>query len=176
MMVGYTHESTTLWSIWDPDFDVVRTQSEVIFDKEQNAYVSCTQPELIFLDCHQNTLTNFILEMDFSEHIILQLERVEMDFSTAVPRISVERVKATEVVITATLMMSQMSIAICPMTILIEVSLHVQVRDHILLTRGIQSFSHIVVIIAHASHRHREKTLNTAYISAARITLPAVKP
>jgi len=41
-MVGYTHESTTLWRIWDPDFHVVRTQSEVIFDKEQNAYVSCT--------------------------------------------------------------------------------------------------------------------------------------
>jgi hypothetical protein len=99
------------------------------------------QTELIFLDCQkmQNTLRNFILEMDFSacktletemdfsEHRTLQLEWVEMDFSMTVPRISVERVKATAVVITATLMMSQMSIGICPMTILIEVSLHVQV-------------------------------------------------
>jgi hypothetical protein len=122
----------------------------------------------------QNTLRNFILEMDFSEH--RTLERMEMDFSMPVPRISVERVKATEVVIMATLMMSQMSIGICLMTILIEVSLHVQVRDHILLTRGIQSFSHTVVIIARASHRRRDNILSTAAVSAARITLPAGKP
>jgi hypothetical protein len=98
------------------------------------------QTELIFLDCQkmQNTLRNFILEMDFSEHRTLQLEWVEMGFSMAVPRISAERVKATAVVITATLMMSQMFNGICPMTILIEVSLHVLVRDHILLTRGIE--------------------------------------
>jgi len=134
------------------------------------------QTELIFLDCQKmpNTLRNFILEMDFSEHRTLEL--MEMDFSTAVPRISVERVKVTAVVITATLMMSQMFIAICPMTILMEVSLHVQVRDHILLTRGIQSFSHTVVIISRASHRRRDNTLNTADLSAARITLPAGKP
>jgi hypothetical protein len=51
-----------------------------------------------------------------------------MDFSMAVPRISVERVKATEVVIMATLMMSQRSIAISPTTRhFVEVSLHVQV-------------------------------------------------
>jgi hypothetical protein len=41
-MVGYTHDSTTLWRIWDPNFQVVRAQSEVIFDEERNAYVSCT--------------------------------------------------------------------------------------------------------------------------------------
>jgi hypothetical protein len=85
------------------------------------------QTELIFLNCQkmQNILRNFLLEMDFSEH--RTLERMEMDFSMPVPRISVERVKATEVVITATLMMSQMFIAICPTTIhFVEVSLHVQ--------------------------------------------------
>jgi len=122
----------------------------------------------------QNTLRNFILEMDFSEH--RTLERIEMDFSMAVPRISVERVEATAVVIMATLMMSHMCIAICPMTILVEVSLHVQVRDHILLTRGIRSFSHTVVIIARASHRRRDEFLSTADVSAARMTLPAGKP
>jgi len=42
MMVGYTHDSTTLWRIWDPNFQVVRAQSEVIFDEERNAYVSST--------------------------------------------------------------------------------------------------------------------------------------
>jgi hypothetical protein len=42
MMVGYTHDSTTLCRIWDPNFQVVRAQSEVIFDEERNAYVSCT--------------------------------------------------------------------------------------------------------------------------------------
>jgi hypothetical protein len=59
------------------------------------------QTELTFLDCQKmlNTLRNFILEMDFSEHRTLQLERVEMDFSMPVPRISVERVQATAVVI-----------------------------------------------------------------------------
>jgi len=77
--------------------------------------------ELTFLDCQkmQNTLRSFILEMDFSEHRTLQLEWVEMDFSMAIPRISVDRVKAPEV-ITATVIMSQMSIGICPMTILIR--------------------------------------------------------
>ena len=135
----------------------------------------------------QNKLRNFILEMDFSvcktletgmdfcEHRTLQLEWVEMDFSMAVPRISVERVKATAVVITATLMMSQMFNGICPMTILIEVSLQVQVRDRILLMRRIQSLSHTVVIIARASHWCRDNILSTADVSAARITLPAGK-
>jgi hypothetical protein len=83
--------------------------------------------ELIFLDCQkmQDTLKNFILEMNFSEHITF--ERMEMDFSMPVPRISVEWVKATTVVIMATLMGSQMSIAIWPTTIhFVEVSLHVQ--------------------------------------------------
>jgi len=144
------------------------------------------QTELIFLDCQkmQNALRNIIREMDFSacktletemnfsDHRTLQLEWVEMDFSMAVPRISVERMKATEVVITATVMMSQMSIAICPMTILVEVSLLVKFRDHILLTRGIQSFSYTVVIISCASHLHRDHTLSTADVSAPRITLP----
>ena len=41
-MVGYTHDSTPVWRIWDPNFQVVRAQSEVIFDEERNAYVSCT--------------------------------------------------------------------------------------------------------------------------------------
>jgi hypothetical protein len=66
-------------------------------------------------------------EVDFSKHITLQLEWVGMDFSMAVPWISVERVKATALVITTTLMLSPMSIGICPMTILIEVSLLIQV-------------------------------------------------
>ena len=72
------------------------------------------------MDCHkiQNTFRNFILEMDFSacktletemdisEHRTLQLEWVEMDFSMAISRTSVEQVKATEVATTATLLMS----------------------------------------------------------------------
>jgi hypothetical protein len=93
-----------------------------------------------FLDWQKmhNSLRNFILEMDFTNHRTLQLEWVEMGFSMVFPRISVEREKATAVVIIATLMLSQMSIGICPMTIHIEFSQHLQVRGHILLTRGIQ--------------------------------------
>jgi hypothetical protein len=41
--------------------------------------------------------------------------------------ISGEQAKATAVVIMATLIICQISISICPMTILIEVSLHVQI-------------------------------------------------
>jgi hypothetical protein len=76
------------------------------------------QTELILLEYQQmqNTLRNFILEkdfsacktlemeMDFSEHRTEQLEWVEMNISMAVPKISVERMEAPEV-ITATLMM-----------------------------------------------------------------------
>jgi len=40
-MVGYVHDSTTLWRIWDPAFRVVRSQSDVIFDMERNAQASC---------------------------------------------------------------------------------------------------------------------------------------
>jgi len=41
MMVGYVHDLTTLWRIWDPAFRVVRSQSDVIFDEERNAHSSC---------------------------------------------------------------------------------------------------------------------------------------
>jgi len=40
-MVGYVHNSTTLWSIWDPAFLVLKSQSDVIFDEERNAHISC---------------------------------------------------------------------------------------------------------------------------------------
>ena len=40
MMVGYVHDSTTLWRIWDPAFRVVRSQSDVIFDDERIAHSS----------------------------------------------------------------------------------------------------------------------------------------
>jgi len=41
MMVGYTHDSKTLWRIWDPEFQKVKAQSEVVFDEERNAHRSC---------------------------------------------------------------------------------------------------------------------------------------
>jgi hypothetical protein len=41
MMVRYTHNSETLWRIWDPEFQKVKAQSAVIFDKERNAHMSC---------------------------------------------------------------------------------------------------------------------------------------
>jgi len=40
-MVGYVHDSTALWRIWDPAFRVVRSQSDVIFDDARNAHASC---------------------------------------------------------------------------------------------------------------------------------------
>jgi len=41
MMVGYTHDSKTLWRIWDPEFQMVKAQSEVIFNEGRNAHMSC---------------------------------------------------------------------------------------------------------------------------------------
>jgi len=40
-MVGYMHDSTTPWGLWDLAFRVVRSQSDVIFDEERNAHSSC---------------------------------------------------------------------------------------------------------------------------------------
>jgi len=41
MMVGYTHYSKSLWRIWDPEFQRVKTQSEVVFNKERNSHMLC---------------------------------------------------------------------------------------------------------------------------------------
>jgi len=41
MMVSYTHDSKTLWWLWDPEFQRVKAQSEVVFDEERNAHMSC---------------------------------------------------------------------------------------------------------------------------------------
>jgi hypothetical protein len=43
MMVGYIHDSTTLWIIWDPEHNTVKAQSDVIFDDDRNVYISCMQ-------------------------------------------------------------------------------------------------------------------------------------
>jgi len=43
MMVSYVHDSTTLSRIWDPAFQVVRLQSDVVFDEERNAHALCLQ-------------------------------------------------------------------------------------------------------------------------------------
>jgi hypothetical protein len=41
MMVGNTHDSKTLWRIWDPQFQKVKAQSEVVFEDERPANMSC---------------------------------------------------------------------------------------------------------------------------------------
>jgi len=40
-MVGYTHDSKMLWRLWDPEFERAKAQSEVVFDEEWNAHMSC---------------------------------------------------------------------------------------------------------------------------------------
>jgi len=40
-MTGYTHNSKTLWRVWDPEFQKMEALSDVIFDKERNAHMSC---------------------------------------------------------------------------------------------------------------------------------------
>jgi len=56
MMVGYVHDSTTLWRIWDPEHNTVKAQSDVIFDEERNAYISCPQSLLCKKGVHDNDL------------------------------------------------------------------------------------------------------------------------
>jgi len=41
MMVGYTHDSKTLWRLWVPEFQRAKAQSEVVFDEERNAHMWC---------------------------------------------------------------------------------------------------------------------------------------
>ena len=41
MMVSYTHNSKTLCRLWNPEFQRVKAQSEVVFDEERNAHMSC---------------------------------------------------------------------------------------------------------------------------------------
>ena len=47
MMVSYIHDSTTTWKVWDPEFNVIRIQSDVVFDsdEEQSAHISCPEPQ-----------------------------------------------------------------------------------------------------------------------------------
>jgi len=40
-MVGNTHDSKTLWRIWDAEFQKVKAQSEVVIDEERNTHMSC---------------------------------------------------------------------------------------------------------------------------------------
>jgi hypothetical protein len=41
MMVGYTHDSKTLWRIWDLELQKEKAQSEVVFDENRNANMLC---------------------------------------------------------------------------------------------------------------------------------------
>jgi len=41
MMVGHTHNSKTLWRLSNPEFQRDKAQSEVVFDEERNAHMSC---------------------------------------------------------------------------------------------------------------------------------------
>jgi len=39
-MVSYIYDLTTHWRIWNPAFQIVRSQLNVIFDEERNAHSS----------------------------------------------------------------------------------------------------------------------------------------
>jgi len=68
-MVSYIHELTTLWRMWDPAFQVVRSQSNVIFDKERNPYASClprAQTDIL----EQPEETEYIEEIDSGDGLL----------------------------------------------------------------------------------------------------------
>jgi hypothetical protein len=41
MMLGYVHDTTKIWRIWDPDFGKAVNCSDLYFDESQTAYMSC---------------------------------------------------------------------------------------------------------------------------------------
>jgi len=41
MILGYVHDTTKIWRIWDPDFGKAINCSDVYFDESQTAYTSC---------------------------------------------------------------------------------------------------------------------------------------
>jgi len=41
MMLGYVHDTTKIWQIWDPDFGKAVNCSDLYFDESQTAYTSC---------------------------------------------------------------------------------------------------------------------------------------
>jgi len=60
MMVGYVHDSTTLWRICYPAFQDVRLQSNVMFDRERTAHAPC-------LEGDQNDIFELPEEMEYVE-------------------------------------------------------------------------------------------------------------
>jgi len=73
MMVGYTHDSKTLWRIWDPEFQKVKAQSDVIINEERNGHMSCQHqatrliPICLYNQKTRNIWRNYILEISLSE-------------------------------------------------------------------------------------------------------------
>jgi len=41
MMLGYVHDTTKIWRIWNPDFGKAVNCSDLYFDESQTAYTSC---------------------------------------------------------------------------------------------------------------------------------------
>ena len=71
-MVGYVHDSTTTWKVWNPEFNAVRTQSDVIFDEERNAHISCPEPEEADpLGLPQEEVHVEVLDTEHTEHAII---------------------------------------------------------------------------------------------------------
>jgi len=76
MMVRYVHDSSTLWRLCDPAIRVVRSQSDVIFDKLRNAHSSCLHGD-------QRDIFELPEEMEYIEEIdsgggFLQAQDYEM--------------------------------------------------------------------------------------------------
>jgi len=69
MMVGYMHDSTTLWRIWDPAFQTARSQSNVIFNKERNTHASCLPGDHTDI-FEQPEETEYIQEIDSGDGLL----------------------------------------------------------------------------------------------------------
>jgi hypothetical protein len=60
IMVGYVHDSTTLWRIWGPEHNTVKAQSDVIFDKVYTMMSQKRLPKLTYSVCRKKRHTEEI--------------------------------------------------------------------------------------------------------------------
>jgi len=106
-MVSYIHDSTTLWRIWDPPLGVLRSQSDVIFDKRAmpTHHVYTRQTDIFELPEE----TEYVEEIETGGDGLLHKYAATS-----------QQVKATEVVIMTVLTMIQTKF--CLMLTIVEVS------------------------------------------------------
>ena len=72
IMVGYIHDSTTTCQAQDPEFKMVNTQFDIIFNEEWNTFITCPP-----LPTNEKSATN-TLSLQREEIYVEELERTDV--------------------------------------------------------------------------------------------------